>query len=63
MDLKAPPPLQHFALDVRPESLQQPWHAWLLNSEGQTIEFETPLELLRYLLRQNEAPLTSSGLR
>jgi hypothetical protein len=57
-------PTQHFSLDVQPESLEQAWHAWLRPVPGDTaLEFDAPLDLLRYLIRLNDAPPIEDGLR
>jgi len=58
-----PATARRFALDVQPERLLQPWHAWLRDSQGATLEFETPLDLLRHLLSLNEQAPPSGGLR
>lgn len=52
-----------FELALQPERLAQPWHAWLRDGEGQTREFDTPLDLLRHLLALNDATPLEGGLR
>jgi len=54
---------RRFALEVQPEGLLRPWHAWLRDADGRAIEFETPLDLLRHLLSLNEQPPPEGGLR
>jgi hypothetical protein len=58
-----PAPIQRFALEVQPEDLHRPWHAWLRNGGGEALEFDSPLELLRHLLSLNAQPPPRSGLR
>lgn len=58
-----PTSTQRFALEVQPQGLLRPWHAWLHDAKGETVEFDSPLELLRHLLSLDEAEPPAAGLR
>lgn len=58
-----PAATQRFALEVQPQGLLRPWHAWLRDAEGRMVEFDSPLDLLRHLLSLNETQPPAGGLR
>ncbi|MCA3240912.1 MAG: hypothetical protein ING89_06405 [Rubrivivax sp.] len=58
-----PTATRRFALEVQPQGLLRPWHAWLHDDRGDTVEFDAPLDLLRHLLSLNEAEPPAAGLR
>lgn len=46
-----PPVAWRFVLDVQPQSAQQAWHARLCGADGAWLDFDAPIELLRYLVQ------------
>ena len=40
-----------FVLDVQPQSARQAWHARLCGADGAWLDFDAPIELLRYLVQ------------
>ncbi len=53
--MSASAPLEvHFDLGVQLETSGQPWHATLVRAGEVRLEFESPLELARYLANLRE---------
>lgn len=59
------PPERRFALRVQPERPDQPWRAALENEQHERLEFDSPLQLARYLanLECDGLEHTQRGLR
>lgn len=61
---RSPAAPQHFELVVQPPQPGRPWHATLVaRPAGEPAEFDSPLALLRHLLRLTLPDTPTGGLR
>lgn len=61
-----PNAIRHFELDIRPAARDAAWRAALREvgmAPAQVMEFDSPLELVRYLARLTYPQRGPSGLR
>lgn len=60
-----PNAIRHFELDIRPAARDAAWRAALREpgTAAEAVEFDSPLELVRYLARLTYPQRGPSGLR